>query len=214
MYECRAARKPYSPLYLLDGQKDARFVIDRHHADENGVGGDGISDFVGGNVSAFVGYQTDNFKSVPFQLVHTAHNRRMLDCRGDNALSVATLCLHRAENSRVIAFASAGGKINFSLVATDSICNFLSAFLQSDFRLYPEQMQGGRIAEFASHTLGHSIDCLVTERGSRAVIEIMNQKGTPLQNIIIHYLLYIIYIINTTIFFTILAVRNFGKSGM
>ena len=109
--------------------------------------------------------------------------------RGYNSVSVAALGLNGAENGGVVAFASAGGKINFVFIATKLVRNFAATFLKLNACVYAKQMERRRITEIAFHVLGHAKNCLLTKGGGGGIIEVMNQMGTPLQDIVLHYII-------------------------
>ena len=81
------------PRHLANRHHRARFVVDHHDADENGIGPQRGPERVQRDCARFIRLQVRHVKAARFELLYWVQNGMVLDGRGDDVLAALAKAL-------------------------------------------------------------------------------------------------------------------------
>ena len=97
----------------INWQNRSHLVVDRHHADQNGLRRYRLPDLALPDAASMVRLQINHLKALLFQGLHGIQHRGMLHSRGHNTLAAPGSAVRRPQQGDIVCLCPAGSKVDF-----------------------------------------------------------------------------------------------------
>ena len=124
--QCGCSRPLDGPAHRLQRLEGADLIVDRHHADQNGIAVDRLQKILPAHLAIFPGGEKNHLKPLPLQLLHRLFYAWVLDRRRHNPVAPACKRLHRAKNGQIVRFRPAGGEKHLLWRTANTPCHALT----------------------------------------------------------------------------------------
>ena len=181
MQKCRRFFAFDYPLYFIKGKNCSDLVIHCHKAYKNSLFVNSVLKSLLGDISAFVGCDSDNLKSRLFKLIHTSCNARVLKCRCNDFVALSFHKLNRTEYRRIVCDRSARSEKYPLRVNAEALCDYTSCTFKNLHCVKAFFMKRRRISEVIFHCPQSRLASPFTRLCRCAVIKISFQKTILLQ---------------------------------
>lgn len=144
--QCGRSRPLNGPTHSIQWLEGADLIVDRHHADQNGIAIDRLKKIFPAHLTIFSSGEENHLKPLPLQLPHRFFHTWMLDRRRHNPVAPACKRLCRAKNGQVVRFRPAGGEKHFLRRTTNAPCHALTSLPEQPLSLKALGMEGGWVS--------------------------------------------------------------------
>ena len=132
----------------------ARLVVDHHDGDENGIGPEGLFQFLDCNIAVVVRLQICDLEALCFQLLHGVQDGVVLHGGGDDVVPALAEPLSSGEDGPVVRLRAAGGEKDAVRLRAEGGSDLLARLAQTVVRRDAVRMHGRGIARRTAQKCG------------------------------------------------------------
>ena len=136
----------------------ADFVVDEHHADQNGVRPNRCLEHFHVQQPVRLNIQVSHFKALPLQLAAGVEHSFVFSLDSDQVLAFGLVEVRSTLEGQIVGFGRAAGPDDFTRVGTNQLGHLLAGFFNGGFSFpAPGVAAGGRVAEMLAQPGNHCV---------------------------------------------------------
>ena len=157
---------------LLDRLDRTHLVVHRHNRHQDGIRTDRRTKIIEGNVPLLIHRKIGHFVAKLHEHIERAIDRRMLERRGDDVLSLLPLRHRRTENHSIVRLRAAGGEEDLLRLHLQGRRHLLTRMAEILLRIEALRVLRGRISVILGQGLHHQLHDLRIWLRRRGIIKI------------------------------------------